>query len=160
VINKSKTFVERRGVLRSLISVTALAVLATLPIIASCQVYADEGRIHITFFKAGYGSGSGYLFFQGYKYGLSVSGPKIRRVWITTIDLIGSASNLSTAADIIGTYTAADDQVATIRREKAARLQNAKGIVVEMRAVNLNRLFSLNLSGMIIKNLGWEPSSQ
>jgi hypothetical protein len=160
VINKSKTFVERRGVLWSLISVTALAVLTALPIIASCQVYADEGRIHITFFKAGYGSGSGYLFFQGHKYGLSVSGPKIRRVWVTTIDLIGSASNLRTAADIIGTYTAADDQVATIRREKVARLQNVKGIVVEMRAVNLNRLFSLNLSGMTIKNLGWEPSSE
>jgi hypothetical protein len=160
VINKSKTFVERRGVLRSLISVTALAVLTTLPIIASCQVYADEGRIHITFFKAGYGSGSGYLFFQGHKYGLSVSGPNIRRVWITTIDLIGSASNLRTAADIVGTYTAADDQVATIRREKVARLQNVKGIVVEMRAVNLNRLFSLNLSGMTIKSLGWEPSSE
>lgn len=160
MINKSKTFVERRGVLRSLISVTALAVLTTLPIIASCQVYADEGRIHITFFKAGYGSGSGYLFFQGHKYGLSVSGPNIRRVWITTIDLIGSASNLRTAADIVGTYTAADDQVATIRREKVARLQNVKGIVVEMRAVNLNRLFSLNLSGMTIKSLGWEPSSE
>jgi hypothetical protein len=160
VINKSKTFVERRGVLRSLISVTALAVLTALPITAPCQVYADEGRIHITFFKAGYGSGSGYLFFQGHKYGLSVSGPNIRRVWITTIDLIGSASNLSIAADIIGTYTAADNQVATIKHEKAARLQNAKGVVVEMRAINLNRLFSLNLSGMTIKNLGWEPSSE
>jgi hypothetical protein len=158
VINKSKTFIERRGVLWGLISVTALAVLTTLPIIASCRVYADEGRIHITFFKAGYGSGSGYLFFQGHKYGLSVSGPKIRRVWITTIDLIGTASNLRTAADIAGTYTAANDQVATIRREKVARLQNVKGTVVEMRAVNLNRLFSLNLSGMIIKGLAWEPS--
>jgi len=39
-----------------------------------------------------------------------------------------------------------------------ARLENAKGIVVEIRAVNLNRLFSLNLSGMTIKNLGWQPS--
>ena len=160
MIKKSKTSVERRGVLWSLIFVTALAALTTLPIIASRQVYADEGRIHITFFKAGHGSGSGYLFFQGQKYGLSVSGPKIRIVWITTIDLIGSASNLRTAADVIGTYTAIDDQVATIRREKVARLQNVKGIVVEMRAINLNRLFSLNLSGMTIKNLGWEPSSE
>jgi hypothetical protein len=81
-------------------------------------------------------------------------------VWITTIDLIGPASNLRTAADVIGTYTAADDQVATIRREKVARLQNVKGIVVEMKAVNLNRLFSLNLSGMTIKSLGWDPSSE
>ena len=43
--------------------------LAVLPTIAVSQVLADEGRIHITLFKAAYGSGSGYLFFQGHKYG-------------------------------------------------------------------------------------------
>jgi hypothetical protein len=160
VINDSKALSERHSVFWGLIFVATFAVPTVLPITASSQVHADEGRIHITFFKAGYGSGSGYLFFQGHKYGLSVSGTKIRRVWVTTIDLIGTASNLRNAADIIGTYAAADDQVGTIRHEKAVRLQNAKGIVVEMRAVNLNRLFSLNLSGMTIKNLGWEPFSE
>jgi len=134
--------------------------LAVLPTIALSQVLADEGRIHVTFFKAAYGSGSGYLFFQGHKYGLSVSGPKIRKVWITTIDLIGTASNLRNAAEIIGTYTGADNQAATVKRAKVTRLQNEKGIVLEIRAVNLSRLFSLNLSGMTIKNLGWEPSSE
>ena len=134
--------------------------LAVLPTIAVSQVLADEGRIHITFFKAAYGSGSGYLFFQGHKYGLSVSGPKIRKVWITTIDLIGTASKLRNAAEIIGTYTGVDDQVATVRHAKVARVQNEKGIVLELRAVNLNRLFSLNLSGMTIKNLGWEPAPE
>ena len=83
----------------------------------------------LPFSRQRYGSGSGYLFFQGHKYGLSVSSTKIRRVWVTTIDLIGTASNLRNAADIIGTYTGADDQVATIRRSKVVRLQNAKGIV-------------------------------
>lgn len=131
-----------------------------LAITGSSQIHADDGRIHITFFKAGYGSGSGYLFFQGHKYGLSVSSTKIGKVWVTTIDLIGTASNLRNAGDIIGTYTAANDQIATVRHAKVARLQNAKGIVLEMRAVNLNRLFSLNLSEMTIKNLGWQPSSE
>jgi hypothetical protein len=160
VINNSKKFADRHSVFWGLIFVAIFAVLTVLAITASSQVHADEGRIHITFFKAEYGSGSGYLFFQGHKYGLSVSGTKIRRIWVTTIDLIGTASNLRNAADIIGTYTAADEQIGTIRREKVVRLQNAKGIVVEMRAVNLNRLFSLNLSGINIKNLGWEPFSE
>jgi hypothetical protein len=159
VIHNSKNFAERH-VFWQLKFVATLVVLTVLPITESRQVHADEGRIHITFFKAAYGSGSGYLFFQGHRYGLSVSSAKIRRVWITTIDLIGTASNLQDAADVIGTYTAADDQVATIRHAKVARLQNAKGVVVEMRAVNLSRFFSLNLSGMTIKNLGWEPSSE
>jgi hypothetical protein len=138
--------------------VATLAVLMVMPIFA--LVHADEGRVHFTFFKGVYGSGSGYLFFQGQKYGLSASGAKIGRVWATTIDLIGTASNLRNAADIIGSYTAVDAQSAIISRSKMARLENAKGTVVELRAVNLNRLFSLNLSGMTIKNLGWQPSSE
>ena len=160
MIHNSKNFAERHIVFRTLKFVVTCAVLTLLAITASSQVRADEGRIHITFFKAAYGSGSGYLFFQGQKYGLGVSSTKIRRLWVTAIDLIGTASNLRNAADIIGTYTAVDAQSATISRSKMARLENAKGIVVEIRAVNLNRLFSLNLSGMTIKNLGWQPSSE
>ena len=160
MIHNSKNFAERHIVFRTLKFVVIFAVLTVLAITASSQVRADEGRIHITFFKAAYGSGSGYLFFQGQKYGLGVSSTKIRRVWGTAIDLIGTASNLRNAADIIGTYTAVDAQSATISRSKMARLENAKGIVVEIRAVNLNRLFSLNLSGMTIKNIGWQPSSE
>jgi hypothetical protein len=96
--------------------------LAVLPTVAVGPVLADEGRIHITFFKGTHGSGSGYRFFQGHKYGLSISSPKIRKVWITTIDLIGAASNLRSAAEIIGTYTGADDQAATVKHAKVTRL--------------------------------------
>jgi hypothetical protein len=156
----TQKFPAKRLLFGALRLVATLAVLMVVPIFASDQVHADEGRVHITFFKGAYGSGSGYLFFQGQKYGLSVSGAKIGRVWATTIDLIGTVSNLRIAADIIGTYSAVDVQSATISRSKIARLENAKGTAVELRAVNLNRLFSLNLSGMTIKNLGWQPSSE
>jgi len=154
VMTNSKTFAENHIVK----FVATFVVLTVVAATASSQAYADEGRIHNTFFKGAYGSGSGYLFFQGQRYGLGVSSTKIGRIWVTTIDLIGTASNLRNAADIIGTYKAVDAQAATISRSKMARLENAKGIVVEIRAVNLNRLFSLNLSGMTIKNLGWQPS--
>jgi hypothetical protein len=137
-----------------------VAVLVLLAMNASTQVHAEEGRIHITFLKTGYGSGSGYLFLQGQKYGLSVSSPKVRRIWITAIDLIGIASNLRSAADIIGTYTAVDPEAAIVRHLKMARLENAKGVGLEIRAVNLNRWFALNLSGMTIKNVGWQPSAE
>ena len=158
MIHNFKNLAERRIVCRTLKFVATFAVLTALAIVVSGQVYADDSRIHITFLKGAYGSGSGYLFFQGQKYGLGISSPKVRRVWVTAIDLIGTASNLWSAADIIGTYTAVDAQAATISRSKVARLKNSKGIVVEIRAVNLNRLFSLDLSGMTIKNLGWQPS--
>jgi hypothetical protein len=148
VIHNLRSFAERHVVFRSLKFVAAFTVLTVLAIASSSSVHADEGRIHITFFKGQKGSGSGYLFFQGQKYGLGISSGKIGRVWATTIDLIGTASNLRNAADIIGTYTAVEAQSATVSRSKMTRLENTKGTVIDIRAVNLNRFFSLNLSEM------------
>jgi hypothetical protein len=141
--------------------IAALVALLLLPISASNQVHAeDEARIHITFSKPGYGSGSGYLFYQDQKYALGVSATKIKRIWVTTIDLIGTASNLRSAADVLGTYNGADPEAALVRRARTARLENAKGVVLEIRAVNLNRWSTLDLSGMTLKNVGWQPSSE
>jgi hypothetical protein len=135
----------------------AFTVLVLMPMSASAQTNAEIGRIHITFLKAGHGSGSGYLFYQGQKYGLSVSSTKVGRVWLTAIDLIGTAANLRKPADIIGTYSA-DPGAAIIRRAKLARLENSKGVVLEIRAVNLSRWFTLDLSRMTLKSLGWQPT--
>jgi hypothetical protein len=121
-----------------------------------CAERAETGRIQITFVKAG-GEGNGNLFFGGQKVGLSINGIKIGGFRITRIDLVGTASNLRSASDIIGTYTAADAKDATVAYARMAQLGNPKGVVLEVRGVNLNRRFTLNLSGMNIKNLGWQP---
>jgi hypothetical protein len=141
----------RRKDFRILKFVAVLVALITLLMSTSTLVLAEEeGRIQITFSKPD-GSGSGYLFYQGQKYSLSVSGAKIGRMRATTIDLIGTASNLRSAGDILGTYNANDPKAA---------LQNEKGIVLEIRAVNLDRRSTLDLSGMTLKNAGWQPSSE
>lgn len=140
-------------------TVAALVALIAVPISATNKVLAEEGRIQITFSKSD-GSGSGYLFFQGQKYSLGVSGAKISRMWATSIDLIGTASNLHTAADILGTYNGRDPEAALVRRAATARLENAKGVLLEIRAVNLNRSSTLDLSGTTLKNVGWQPSSE
>ncbi len=140
--------------------VAVFAVLTTMCITLPTPARAEDGRIHISFLKSDYGSGSGYLFYKGQKYGLGISSTKVGRVWITRIDLIGTASNLHSAADIIGTYTAAESDAGIVRHAKAARLENPKGVILEIRAVNLNRWFTLDLSGMTLKNLGWQPVSE
>jgi hypothetical protein len=141
----------RRKDFRILKFVAVLVALITLLMSTSTLVLAEEeGRIQITFSKPD-GSGSGYLFYQGQKYSLSVSGAKIGRMRATTIDLIGTASNLRSAGDILGTYNASDPKAA---------LQNEKGVVLEIRAVNLDRRSTLDLSGMTLKNAGWQPSSE
>jgi hypothetical protein len=140
--------------------VAALGALITLLMSASTHLLAqDEGRIQITFSKPD-GSGSGYLFYQGQKYSLGVSGAKIGRMRATSIDLVGTASNLRSAADILGTYNGSNPGAALVRPAATARLQNAKGVVLEIRAVNLNRSSTLDLSAMMLKNVGWQPSSE
>ena len=134
--------------------------LILLPISASIQVRAEEGRIHITFSKPGNGSESGYLFYQGQRYGLGVSATKIGRIRVSTIDLIGTASNLRSVADILGTYNGSNPEAGLLRRSITARLENAKGVVLEIRAVNLGRWSALDLSGMTLKNAGWQPASE
>ena len=148
-----------RGVARMLRFAVATIALTAMSTLASAQT-DTESRVQITFQKAGRNGGSGYLFYQGQKYGLAIVAPEIKRIWATSIDLIGTASNLHSASDIIGTYTAADAGAATVRRAKTVRLENKKGAVLEIRAVNLNRWSTLNLSGMTIKNVGWPPSPE
>jgi hypothetical protein len=162
ILRKGHLMVEAR-VDRSWILkfVVTLAALVVLPISTSTQAHAEEeGRIQITFSKPGYGSGSGYLFYQGQKYGLDVSAAKIGRIRVTTIDFIGTASNLRSAGDILGTYNGGDPKAALVRSAMTVRLENARGVVLEIRAVNLNGASTLDLSGMTLKNVGWQPSSE
>ena len=156
----SQTHPNGRNLFSILKFVAALGALITPLMSASTQVLAEEeGRIQITFSKPD-GSGSGYLFYQGQKYSLGVSGAKIGRMWASSIDLIGTASNLRSAADILGTYNGSNPKAALVRRAATARLQNAKGVVLEIRAVNLSRWSTLDLSGTTLKNVGWQPSSE
>jgi hypothetical protein len=132
--------------------------LALLLIGTSGPSYAEDGRIHITLDKTGYGSGN--LFYEAQKYGLSVSGIKVKGVRNTRIELTGTALNLNSAADIVGTYTGADAEASIIGQAKIARLKNPKGAVLEIQGVNLNRKFTLNLDGITIKTLGWQTSQE
>ena len=136
--------------------VTAFVALMVMSMSAHAQSDVETGRVQITFMKAA-GEGNGNLFFDGQKYGLSINGIKIGGFLIKRIDLVGSASNLRSASDIIGTYTTADAKGATVAYARVAQLGNQKGVVLEVQGVNLNRRSTLNLSGMNIKNLGWQP---
>jgi len=151
---------KRRSLPLVLKIIAVIAALTATPMSASADTDAESGRLQITLVKTRYGGSSGILFYQGHKYGLAISGTQLKGVWIRRIDLIGDALNLRSATDIVGTFTAVDGGVATLGHAKTARLENPKGVILEIRGVNLNRNFTLNLSGMIIKNVGWETSSQ
>ena len=66
------------------------------------------------------------------------------------MELVGTASNLQTAEDIAGSYTAVGAGIAVIGGAKVARLQNARGVVLELHGVQIGLDVSLNLSGMTV----------
>jgi hypothetical protein len=156
----SQEFSNGRGFFWLLKIVVVLAALTAMPMSASAQIAAETGRIQITFVKTGYSGGGGILFHEGQRYGLGISGTKLKGIWIRRVDLIGTVLNLRSARDIIGTFTAVDGGVAFLGHSKMARIENPKGVILEIRGVNLNRNFSLNLSGMTITNRGWQPSTE
>ena len=160
MVTSFQELAKRRGLALVLKIAAVIAALTAIPMSASTDAVAESARIQITLVKTGHGGGSGVLFFEGQKYGLAISGTKFKAFWIKRIDLIGDALNLRSATDIVGVFSAADGGDATLRHAKTARLQNPKGVIIEIRGVNLNRKFTLNLSGMTIKNAGWETSSQ
>src|SRR5262249_42676938 len=142
-----------------MLKLVTVFVALTMSMSAYAQSDVETGRVQITFIKAA-GEGNGNLFFDGQKYGLSINGIKIGGFRITRIELVGTASKLRSASDIIGTYTATDAKSATIGYARMAQLANQKGVVLEIRGVNLSRRFTLNLSGMDIKNVGWQSPSE
>ena len=60
------------------------------------------------------------------------------------------ASHLRSPEDVAGAYSAVGAGVALVGGAKVARLQNAKGVVIELHGVQIGFDLSLNLSGLTI----------
>jgi hypothetical protein len=116
---------------------------------------AEVGRIHAKILKAGFivglGGGSGTLTYHGRKYPLRLGGISAGMIGVAGMDLVGTASNFRTPADIAGAYTAVGAGVALVGGAKVARLQNANGVVIELHGVQVGLDVSLNLSGLTIE---------
>src|SRR5262249_29794898 len=116
--------------------------------------YADTGSVRFRIARAGFivgaGGGTGTLVFHGRAYPLSGGGLSVGPVGAATAHLVGRAYNLTRAPGIAGTYTAVGAGVAIAGGATAARLQNANGVVMEVRGRQVGLEASLNLSGMTV----------
>ena len=134
------------------IGVVAMAAALTLG--AASQAQADAGRIHAKILKAGFivgvGGGNGTLTYHGRKYPLRFGGISAGTIGVAGVELVGTASNLRSPADIAGAYSAVGAGIALVGGAKVARLQNANGVVIELHGVQVGLDLSLNLSGLTI----------
>jgi hypothetical protein len=129
--------------------VAAIMLIGTL-----AQSYAATGSVRFHIVKAGFivgfGGGSGTLNFKGRTYRLSVGGINVGTIGASAVDLAGTAHNLRTAADIVGTYTQGSAALAIVGGGRVATLQNANGVVIKVRGPAVGLEASLSLSGITI----------
>ena len=133
---------------------TAAVAAAFVLAAASTQSFADTGTVRLKVTKVGFivgvGGGSGTLNFHGRTYRLSVGGVSTGTIGAAGANLVGTAKNLRTAADIAGTYSAASASVAVAGGAKAVTLQNSNGVVLTLQGKQVGFEASLSLSGLSI----------
>jgi len=142
------------GLLRATKFCAVIGVAAIMLAGAVSQSYADTGSVRLRITKVGFivgvGGGSGTLNFKGRSYRLSIGGVSAGTIGAAGADLVGTASNLRTAADIAGTYSAISAGVAVAAGAKAVTLQNSNGVVLQLHGRQVGFEASLSLSGLTI----------
>ena len=131
-----------------------LALAALLAGVAS-PARADEGRVTIQFFKAGWvigGSfGKGVLSFRGQMYGLSIGGLSYGLTFGgSQTTLQGRVRNIMRASDVEGVYGAGSAGAAIIKGAQAIVLTNQKGAVLELTGRQTGLIVNLDLSGLAL----------
>ena len=142
------------GFYRSTKFLAATMVAAIMLIGTLSQSHAATGSVRFHIVKAGFivgvGGGSGNLNFKGRNYRLSIGGINVGTIGASAVDLAGTAHNLRTAADIVGTYTQSSAALAIVGGGRVATLQNANGVVIKVRGPAVGLEASLSLSGITI----------
>lgn len=132
----------------------AVVALATLLFGMSTPSRAQTGIVHLKIIKVGFivgiGGGQGTLTYHGHVYRLSIGGIGIGSLGIAGAHLAGTAHNLRSPYDIVGTYGAAGAGGTFVGGAAVAQLQNEKGVVLELHGVQMGFQVSLGLAGMTI----------
>src|SRR5207342_3784820 len=132
----------------------AAFVAAAMLMVATLPSQADTGAVRFRVGSAGFiigvGGGSGTLTFRGKTYPLRIGGVSIGMIGVSSTDLVGRARNLRRASDIAGNYTAVGAGLAIAGGASTARLQNANGVVLEVKGTKVGFSASIDLSGLQI----------
>jgi hypothetical protein len=133
---------------------SAFLVAAVMLTAAPSLSYAENGTVSMRISKVGFivgvGGGSGTLTFKGKHYRLSIGGVSAGTIGVASMNLVGTATNLRTAADIAGSYSVASAGLAVAGGGKVATLQNANGVVLQLQGRQVGFEASLAVSGLTI----------
>ena len=141
-----------RGSVRYGLAAMVAIVLAGLPAPSQAQTGSVAFEISKAGFIVGVGGGRGVLNYQGRRYPLTVGGMSFgATIGASTTQLVGTASNLRQPSDIEGVYSALGGGVAVAGGVASVRLQNAKGVILNLRGRKVGVELSVSVSGAEIK---------
>jgi hypothetical protein len=128
--------------------------------LTASSAFADEpsGTISIKLTSAsavlGASWGEGVLTFGAKTYAFKVKGLKVLSVGITKASANGDVYKLTNAADLAGTYKEASRAGLTfIKGEKGIVVQNAKGVVINVKATAKGLSLGLVEGGLTIEDV-------
>ena len=130
----------------------ATAFLVAAPVLANAQT---TGTVSFTVNKYGFvvgtSGGQGVLVFKGKEYPLQLDGISAGMIGVSRTHLAGTASNLRTAADIAGSYTAVGAG-ATFRGAggRTVRLRSDKGVILMLSGTGVGYAASADVSRVTI----------
>jgi hypothetical protein len=143
-------------IMLTVLRTTKIQVLAAMFMMA-CPSIADAqttGSVRFVVQNAGFivgvGGGNGILRFRGRTYPLRVDGLGVGTIGVAQADLVGTASNLRTATDIVGTYSAAGAGIAVAGGGRTITLQNSKGVVLNLSGRQVGFSASLGFGGVTV----------
>jgi hypothetical protein len=135
--------------------IALFALLAAFTAVAVSPTPSQAQQVDIRILKGGWfiggAGGSGTLSIGRRVYPLTIGGISAGLVFGGSVtDLHGRAFNLRRPTDIEGVYTVLGAGGAAIVGAQAMRLQNANGVVLELRGNKVGLEFALDISGMAI----------
>jgi hypothetical protein len=138
---------------RGLIATAAAALLLGLTHTAADAQSTGQVRFRVASagFIIGGGGGTGTLTFKGKSYPLQVSGLSAGTIGVASAEFVGTARNLRSPQDIVGTYSAAGAGVTVAGGVSAVTLQNAKGVELQLRGRQAGFSATLGIGGVEIR---------
>ena len=134
---------------------TILLALVALFALAAAPARAEDGRVNIQLFKAGWvvgGSyGKGVLSFRGEQYLLEVGGLSYGLTFGgSQTSLSGRVRNIRRAEDVNGVYGAGSAGAAIIKGGQVVVLTNQNGAILELSGTQTGLIVNFDLSGLAL----------
>lgn len=139
----------------TVLRLAAAALLTAAFVGAPTSSQAASASVRLEVAKAGFiiggQAGGGVMRFAGRNYRLGIGGVSFgATIGASNARLAGRAINMRRASDIAGTYGQGQAGLAVIGGNKVARLQNEKGVILELRGQQVGLEFALDLTGLVI----------